>query len=159
MKKKEFLRTVKYALVAASAGIIQIGAFTLLNEVVFRQKYYWVSFFIALLLSVLWNFTINRRYTFKSASNVPKAMLLVLAYYAVYTPLSLLFEDYLTDQHLLSEIFHLTPAHRPNWNEYLVTAINMIINFVTEFLFQRFVVFRDSIDTNDLARKENGEKK
>ena len=159
MKKKEFLRTVKYALVAASAGIIQIGTFTLLNEVVFRQKYYWVSFFIALLLSVLWNFTINRRYTFKSASNVPKAMLLVLAYYAVYTPLSLLLEDYLTDQHLLSEIFHLTPAHRPNWNEYLVTAINMIINFVTEFLFQRFVVFRDSIDTNDLARKENGEKK
>ncbi|MBQ3761083.1 MAG: GtrA family protein [Clostridia bacterium] len=159
MKKKEFLRTVKYALVAASAGIIQIGTFTLLNEVVFRQKYYWASFFIALLLSVLWNFTINRRYTFKSASNVPKAMLLVLAYYAVYTPLSLLLEDYLTDQHLLSEIFHLTPAHRPNWNEYLVTAINMIINFVTEFLFQRFVVFRDSIDTNDLARKENGEKK
>lgn len=86
MKKKEILRTVKYALVAASAGIIQIGTFTLLNEVVFKQKYYWLSFFIALLLSVLWNFTINRRYTFKSASNVPKAMLLVLAYYAVYTP-------------------------------------------------------------------------
>ena len=154
MKKKELLRTLKYALVAASAGIIQIGTFTLLNEVVFKQKYYWLSFFIALLLSVLWNFTINRRYTFKSASNVPKAMLLVLAYYAVYTPFSLLLEDYLTDQHLIGELFGLVPEHRPEWNEYLVTALNMIINFVTEFLYQRFVVFKDSIDTNSLAQKE-----
>lgn len=154
MKKKEILRTVKYALVAASAGIIQIGTFTLLNEVVFKQKYYWLSFFIALLLSVLWNFTINRRYTFKSASNVPKAMLLVLAYYAVYTPLSLLLEDYLTDQHLIRELFNYAPKHRPEWNEYLVTALNMIINFVTEFLYQRFVVFKNSIDTNELAKKE-----
>ncbi|MBQ3669534.1 MAG: GtrA family protein, partial [Clostridia bacterium] len=109
MKKKELLRTLKYALVAASAGIIQIGSFTLLNEVIFRQKYYWLSYFIALMLSVLWNFTINRRYTFKSASNVPKAMGLVLAYYAVFTPLSLLLEDYLTDQHLLKQLFDFVP--------------------------------------------------
>ena len=153
MKKKELLRTLKYALVAASAGIIQIGSFTLLNEVIFRQKYYWLSYFIALMLSVLWNFTINRRYTFKSASNVPKAMGLVLAYYAVFTPLSLLLEDYLTDQHLLKQLFDFVPEHHPQWNEYLVTAINMIINFVTEFLYQRFVVFRNTIDTNELADK------
>ena len=153
IEKKEVLRTVKYALVAASAGIIQIGVFTLLNEVVFKQKYYWLSFFIALFMSVLWNFTINRRYTFKSASNVPKAMLLVLAYYAVYTPFSIFFEDYLTDQHLIKQLFDAVPKHRPEWNEYLVTAINMIINFVTEFLFQRFVVFKNSIDTNELAGK------
>ncbi len=136
---KEFLRTIKYALVAASAGLIQIGAFTLLNELFHFS--YWVSYLIALVLSVLWNFTINRRYTFKSASNIPKAMLLVAAYYAVFTPLSTLLEDYLTETR--------------GWNEYLVTAINMIINFVTEFLYQRFVVFRDTLDTNDLAKKEN----
>ena len=157
MKKKEILRTVKYALVAASAGLLQIGTFTLLNEVVFKQKYYWGSYFIALILSVLWNFTINRRYTFKSASNVPKAMLLVLAYYAVYTPFSLLFEDYLTDQHLIKTLFGNFPKHAPHWNGYLVTAINMIINFVTEFPFQRFVVFRKSIDTNELTAKEKKE--
>ena len=77
----------------------------------------------------------------------------MLAYYAVFTPLSLLLEDYLTDQHLLKQLFDFVPEHHPQWNEYLVTAINMIINFVTEFLYQRFVVFRNTIDTNELADK------
>ena len=136
--KKEFLRTLKYILIAASAGLIQFGSFTLMNELLHWD--YWVSYLIALVLSVLWNFTINRRYTFKSASNVPKAMLLVFAYYCVFTPLSTLLEDYLTT--------------KLGWNEYLVTAINMLLNLATEFPFQRFVVFRKSIDTNDLAAKE-----
>ncbi len=130
-KKKELLRTLKYALVAASAGLIQIGVFTLLNEIAGLS--YWLSYLIALVLSVIWNFTINRKYTFKSANNVPIAMLKVVAYYAVFTPLSTLLENYLTGI---------------GWNEYLVTAINMIINFVTEFLYQRFFVFGKSIDTN-----------
>lgn len=138
-KKKELFRTLKYALVAASAGIIQIGTFTLMNEVF--KWHYWVSYLISLLLSVTWNFTINRKYTFKSASNIPVAMLLVLAYYAVFTPLSTLLENYLTSEGV-------------GVNEYLVTAINMVINFVTEFLYQRFVVFRKSIDSNE---KESGE--
>ena len=135
---REVLRTVKYALIAASAGIIQIGTFTLLNELL--EWDYWVSDLIALVLSVLWNFTLNRRYTFKSAANVKKAMLLVFLYYLVFTPLSTWLEHFLTDT--------------CGWNEYLVTAINMLINFVTEFLYQRFVVFRDTLDTNDLAKKE-----
>ena len=130
--KKEFLRTVKYALVAASAGIIQIGTFTLMNEL-FHQSY-WVSYLISLVLSVLWNFTLNRKYTFKSAADVKKAMLLVFAYYLVFTPLSTWLEHFLTD--------------RCGWNEYVVTVMNMLINFVTEFLYQRFVVFGKSIDTN-----------
>lgn len=138
MKKKELLRTIKYVLIAASAGLVQIGSFTLMNEL-FHWNY-WVSYLIALILSVLWNFTINRRYTFKSASNVPKAMLLVFAYYCVFTPLSTLLEDYLTT--------------KLGWNEYLVTLINMVLNLATEFPFQRFVVFRSTIDTNDLAAKE-----
>lgn len=137
-KKKEALRGVKFALFSVSAGIIQIGAFTLLNELLHWP--YWVSYLIALVLSVIWNFTLNRKFTFKSANNVPKAMLLVAAYYCVFTPLSVLLEKYLTET--------------CGWNEYLVTAINMVLNFVTEFLYDRFVVFRDSIDTNDIAMKE-----
>ena len=136
--KKEIVRTVKYTLFAASAGIIQIGAFTLLNEI--GHLNYWLSYLIALVLSVLWNFTLNRRYTFKSASNVKRAMLLVFAYYLVFTPLSTYLEHVLTDT--------------LGWNEYLVTVINMLINFVTEFLYQRLVVFRKTIDTNDIARRE-----
>ena len=134
---KEFFRAVKYTLFAASAGIIQLGTFALLNETAHLD--YWFSYLIALILSVLWNFTLNRKYTFKSASNVPKAMALVLAYYAVFTPLSTFLEHYLTEGCC--------------WNEYLVTAINMLLNFVTEYLFQRFVVFRDSLDTNEKAEK------
>ncbi len=136
--KKELVRTVKYALIAASAGIIQIGTFAALNELLHLP--YWVSYLIALVLSVVWNFTFNRRYTFHSAANVPKAMALVFAYYLVFTPASTWLEHFLTDD--------------CRWNEYLVTAINMLLNFVTEFLYQRFFVFRNSIDTNDLAKKE-----
>ncbi|MBR2645020.1 MAG: GtrA family protein [Clostridia bacterium] len=139
--KHEFLRTVKYVLIAASAGIIQIGSFTLMNELIGWD--YWLSYLIALVLSVVWNFTFNRRYTFKSASNIPKAMLLVFAYYCVFTPLSTLLEHYLTD--------------RLHWNEYLVTAINMLLNLATEFPFQRFVVFKKTIDTNDLAKKDQAQ--
>ena len=136
--KKEFFRTVKYVLIAASAGLVQIGSFTLMNELIGWN--YWLSYLIALVLSVIWNFTFNRRYTFKSASNVPKAMLLVFAYYCVFTPLSTYLEHVLTD--------------RLGWNEYLVTGINMVLNLATEFPYQRFFVFRKTIDTNDLAKKQ-----
>ena len=134
---KEIIRTVKYVLIAASAGLIQIVSFTLMNELIGWD--YWVSYLIALVLSVLWNFTFNRRYTFKSASNVPKAMALVFAYYCVFTPLSTLLEHYLT--------------RTLGWNEYVVTLINMALNLATEFPFQRFIVFKNTIDTNELARK------
>ncbi len=139
--KHEFLRTLKYILIAASAGIIQIGSFTLMNELIGWD--YWLSYLIALVLSVVWNFTFNRRYTFKSASNIPKAMALVFAYYCVFTPLSTLLEHYLTD--------------KLHWNEYLVTAINMLLNLATEFPYQRFVVFKKTIDTNDLAKKDQAQ--
>ncbi len=136
-KNSELLRTIKFALFSASAGLIEIGSFALLNEV--AKLDYWVSYLIALILSVVWNFTLNRRYTFKSANNVPIAMLKVFAFYCVFTPLSTLLEKYLTGL---------------GWNEYLVTIINMALNFVTEFLYDRFFVFKDSIDTNDIAMKQ-----
>lgn len=135
--KKELLRTVKFVLFSASAGIIQIVSFTLLNE--FSGMSYWPCYLISLVLSVLWNFTLNRKFTFKSANNVPIAMLKVFAYYLVFTPLSTIGGNYLV------EVLH--------WNEYLVTAMNMILNFVTEYLYDRFVVFGKSIDTNERAKK------
>jgi putative flippase GtrA len=137
MNRKEILRSLKFLLFSISAGIIEIGAFSLLNELTAWS--YWPCYLIALVLSVLWNFTLNRRYTFQSASNVPKAMALVFGFYCVFTPLSTLLGNYL--------------AEGLRWNEYLVTAINMISNFVLEFLYDRFVVFRDSLDTNSVAKK------
>ena len=138
MKKNELIRTVKYALVAASAGIIQMGTFAIFESVL--KTTYWTGYLISLILSVIWNFTLNRRYTFKSAANIPAAMLKVLAYYAVFTPLSTLLGNYL--------------AETAGWNGYVVEIICMLLNFITEFLFQRFVVFRNSIDSNDLAKKK-----
>jgi len=142
--KKEFLRTVKYVLIAASAGIIQFGSNALL-ELIFGEKVkgdplHWVFYAIALTLSVIWNFTINRRYTFKSASNVKKAMALVLLFYVFFGPFSAWLDHWLTD---VNE-WHWIPA----------TLLNMILNLALEFPYQRFFVFRDSIDTNDLARAE-----
>ena len=130
---KEFLRVIKFTVISASAGLIEIGVFALLNEVLHLE--YWLSYLIALVCSVVWNFTLNRRITFRSAANVPVAMLKVAAYYAVFIPLSTLLEHYLTDT--------------AGWNEYLVTAINMLLNFSTEFVYQRFFVFGKSLDTQE----------
>ena len=130
-KRQEALRAVKFALFSVSAGLIQIGSFTLFNEV-FHWSY-WVCYLLSLVLSVLWNFTLNRKYTFRSAANVPVAMAKVAAYYAVFTPLSTLLGNWLVGT--------------LGWNEYLATALNMILNFVTEFLYQRWFVFGKSIDT------------
>ena len=135
MDRKELLRAVKFTLFSISAGVIEIVSFSLLTELTALP--YWPCYLIALVLSVLWNFTFNRRYTFRSAGNVPKAMALVAAYYCVFTPLSTLGGNVLANL---------------GWNEYLVTALNMVINFVTEFLYDKYVVFRGTVDTNDLAK-------
>lgn len=134
---KEAVRGIKFTLFSASAGLIEIGSFTLFNELLHLPE--WLGYTLALILSVLWNFTFNRKFTFKSAANVPVAMLKVAAYYAVFTPLSAWFENLLTGYGV---------------NEYLVTAVNMLINFVTEFLYQRFFVFGKTLDTNTQAEKE-----
>ncbi len=128
---KEFIRALKFTFFSISAGVIQIGAFTLLNELLHLP--YWLSYLVALVLSVLWNFTLNRRYTFKSAANVPVAMLKVAAFYVVFTPLSTALEHWYTAT--------------LGWNEYLATGANMLLNFVTEFLYQRYFVFGKSIDS------------
>ena len=140
--KQEIWRAIKFLLFSASAGIIEIGSFALLNEL--TNWSYWPCYLIALVLSVLWNFTLNRKFTFRSANNVPVAMLKVALYYVVFTPLSTLLGNYL--------------AETLGWNEYLVTAINMVLNFVTEYLYDTYVVFRGTIDTNDIAKKQQEKK-
>lgn len=137
VRHKELLRSLKFLLFSISAGVIEIVAFSLLNELTGWS--YWPCYLIALVLSVLWNFTLNRRYTFQSASNVPAAMIKVFAFYCVFTPASTVLGNF------LAESLH--------WNEYLVTVINMAANFTLEFLYDRFFVFRDSLDTNELAKK------
>ncbi len=134
--KKEMVRGLKFGLFSISAGVIEIVSFSLLNEL--TKWRYWPCYVIALILSVLWNFTLNRRYTFRSASNVTVAMIKIFAFYLVYVPASTLLGNYLADTLL--------------WNEYLVTLINMLANFILEFLYDRYFVFRNSLDTNRLAK-------
>lgn len=143
-KKQNALMAVKFAFCSAGAGIIQTVSFTALNELSKRtdifdfipkniiENEYGLFYFIALFLSVLFNFTVNRKFTFKSAANVPVAMLKVFGYYCVFTPLSIWWGNALTNA---------------GWNEYLVLAFTMLINLSTEFLFTRFVVYGNSINT------------
>lgn len=129
----EYIRILKFVLFSASAGIIQFGSFALLNELTSWR--YWPCYLISLLLSILWNFTFNRRFTFQSNANITRAMLLVLAFYAVFTPVTTWLGDWL--------------AEDMQWNEYLVTIINMLLNLTTEYLYQRYVVYRNQIDNRN----------
>ena len=142
-RKNEIIRVVKFVLFSASAGIIQFASCTLLFEVA-KMEYVW-AYIISVVLSVLWNFTFNRKFTFKSASNIPIAMLKVAAFYLVFTPLSALWSWALEDL--------------CGWNEYLVLAPTMIINMVTEYLYCTYFVFKNSMNTNKLGQKENEELK
>lgn len=131
-KRKEVLRTVKFTLFSVSAGVIQVGGFALFEEVL--QLEHWLGYLLSLVLSVLWNFTLNRKFTFQSAANVPVAMLKVALFYLVFTPLSTWWTAQLT-------------GPKFQWNEYLVLGLTMATNFVGEYLYQRFVVYGNSLDT------------
>jgi len=130
--KKEIVRTIKFVLFSASAGIIQVASFALMEEALHLT--HWISYLVSLILSVLWNFTLNRKFTFHSANNIPIAMTKVAVFYLIFTPLSTWLTAVLTGEAVA-------------WNEYLVLAGTMLINFVTEYLYDRFVVFGKSIDT------------
>ena len=130
--KKELIRTIKFVLFSASAGIIQVLSFTLMEEGLHLA--HWISYLVSLILSVLWNFTLNRKFTFYSANNIPIAMMKVAVFYLIFTPLSTWWTAVLTGQNV-------------GWNEYLVLAGTMAINFVTEYLYDRFIVFGKSIDS------------
>lgn len=132
-KKKEIARVVKFTLFSVSAGIIELASFALLEWL--TPMPYWPKYLIALILSVLWNFTLNRNFTFKAANNIPIAMLKVGLFYAIFTPASTILGSYLADT--------------LGWNDFIVTAINMAANFVLEYLYDRFFVFGKALDTRE----------
>ena len=134
--KTSLWQMIKFTLFSISAGVIQAVSFALLLEA-FKLPY-WPSYLISLILSVLWNFTFNRRYTFRSDANITRSMLLVALFYVVFTPVS---------------TWAGAAATAAGWNEYLVLGLTMLSNFVLEFLFQRYVVYRNTVDTNDVARR------
>ena len=136
-KKKEVIRAVKFALFSASAGLIEAGTIFALEKLTPFPS--WACYLCGLVLSVLWNFTLNRKFTFQSAANVPVAMLKVAAYYAVFTPLSTWGVHMLTSRGV-----HAARAD----------GLAMGTNLITEFLYQRFVVFGKSIDTAVKATEE-----
>lgn len=130
--KKEFIRTLKFILFSTSAGLIQVVSFALFEELLHFT--HWLSYLLALVFSVVWNFTLNRNFTFCSANNIPVAMAKVAVFYLVFTPLSTWWTAVLTGDRFM-------------WNEYLVLVLTMICNFVSEYLYQRFIVFGKSLDT------------
>lgn len=127
--KKQMLQAVKFTLFSISAGIIQVGAFAIMEIFI---KTYWIPYLTSLLLSILWNFTLNRKFTFKSAANVPIAMAKVLGFYLAFTPLS-------------TWLGNIAEAH--GGNDFLILIITMLTNFILEFLFCKFVVYRGQEDT------------
>lgn len=137
-QKKNILQAIKFTLFSISAGVIQLVTFSLMNEV--GKLDYWLSYAVALSCSVIWNFTFNRKFTFKSAANVPKAMLLAFLFYVPFAPLSILWGAALENI---------------GWNEYLVVALTMIINFVLEFTWQKFVVFRDTYKKEKMEKNSD----
>ena len=128
-KKQQFLQFLKFLGFSISAGVIQILSFELLYNWI-GWKVWWASYLISVFLSVVWNFTFNRKFTFKSASNVPIAMLFVLLYYCAFTPLS---------------VFGGDALEGIGWNGTLVTLMMMVINFLTEFVWDKFIVFNDKL--------------
>jgi len=130
MKRESFLQMVKFTLFSISAGIIQIGSFALFNDLF--DWAYWPAYLTSLILSIVWNFTFNRRYTFKSAANIPVAMAKLFGFYAVFTPLS-------------TWLGHI--AEGSGINDYIVLIVTMLSNFVLEFLFCKLVVYRNRENT------------
>lgn len=130
-RKVEFIRTVKYTGITLSAGVIQMSTVVFFEELTTLR--YWATYLIALFLSIIWNFYLNRKYTFKSNNNATKALYQVFAYYAVFTPISTFGGDYFVET--------------LRWNPYVVTSIIMVTNGLTEFLFQRLYVYRHSINS------------
>ena len=140
--KAEAWQALKFTLFSASAGLIQIGTYALMYEALGWAP--WLSYLVSLILSVLWNFTFNRTYTFRSDADVRRSMLLVALFYVVFTPLSTWWTAALTGENPFTGA---EASSEPLVNNYIVQGATMLINFVTEFLYQKFVVYRGTIDS------------
>lgn len=128
-RKKAFMQFLKFALFSLSAGVIQLLSFECLYKWIGWNNW-WATYLISLTLSVIWNFTFNRKFTFKSSNNVSIAMILVLLYYCAFTPIS---------------VFGGDALEGIGWNGTLVTILMMILNFATEFVYDKFVTFNDKV--------------
>ena len=147
-KRHEAMQALKFTLFSISAGVIQIVSYTLFYEVFHWAP--WLAYLVSLVLSVLWNFTFNRTYTFRSDADIKKSMALVALFYLVFTPLSTWWTAALTGENPFTGA---EASQTPLVNNYLVQAGTMLVNFVTEFLYQKFVVYRGTIDSNMKDRK------
>lgn len=140
--KETIIQIIKFVAFSMGAGIIQIVSYTIIHELTDCE--HWKAYLPSLILSVLYNFTVNRKFTFKSATNVPVAMLKVALFYCVFTPVSL----------YLGQL-----AENTGVNNYIVEAVTMACNLITEYLYCRFVVYRNSMNTNDIAEKDKSKSK
>lgn len=139
-KKQQFIQFLKFLAFSISAGVIQFLSFSVLYEWTGWLEW-WPSHLISVTLSVIWNFTFNRKFTFKSASNVPLAMILIIIYYAAYIPAS---------------VFGGNALEAIGWNGLLVEAIMMVINFITEFFWDKYIVFNDKVVNKILSKVKKG---
>ncbi|MFA5471136.1 MAG: GtrA family protein [Acholeplasmataceae bacterium] len=129
-RKENFMQFAKFLGFSISAGIIELGTFTILFKLAHFEES--PSYLIGLILSVLWNFTVNRRFTFKSANNVPIAMTKIFIFYLIFTPLSTWWVEVFTNLGV---------------NGFIVIGGTMIINFVTEFLYSRVFIYKNQMNT------------
>jgi putative flippase GtrA len=136
-KKDNWVQFIKFTAFSISAGVIQAGSFTLLNEL--TKFPYWPSYLISITLSVLWNFTLNRRFTFKSSNNIPVAMTKILIFYIFFIPITTWSGDAIVNAGV---------------NEYIVLGVTMILNFVTEFLFSRIFIYKNQMNTREERLKK-----
>jgi len=130
MKKDSVFQMIKFTFFSISAGIVQVVSFAVFNELF--NWIYWPAYLSSLILSIIWNFTLNRQYTFKSAANIPVAMAKLFGFYIVFTPLS-------------TWLGHL--AEGVGINEYIILLVTMLSNFVLEFLFSKFVIYKNQENT------------
>lgn len=142
-KKEQFIEILKFTAFSISAGVIQILSFELLYNWI-NCLPWWPSYLISIVLSVVWNFTFNRKFTFKSATNIPLAMTLAFLFYCAFVPAS---------------VFGGNALEGIGWNGTLVTVLMMLINFVLEFLWQKFVVFNDKVTNKILSKFIKNDKK
>lgn len=149
----------KYLCCTASAGLIQIISFTILQAAIpdngetlhfiveDMSRATFIATTVALALSVLWNFTLNRKFTFKSAKNVPVAMFLAFLFYVPFYP----FQTWYV--HTVK-----VALGGSDGAGFLAEATVMLINGILEFCWQKFVIYRKSTNSAGTDKKGGGDK-
>lgn len=139
--KAALIQAIKFTLLSITAAGVEVASFALMVWINSLTGWFpfWVSQSVSIALSVIYNFTVNRHFTFKSANNVPIAMLKVALFYVFFIPLTSWGGQILSNM---------------GWADWLLKGISLLLNFVGEFLWWKFVVFRGSENTNSLAVKQ-----